>query len=217
MLRRGGKMARQPTLRHAVFRAVAKRNHRLAQIQPMRCQHRRLACRIKGKARLRRYAVKCRLRFVRQRGVPVHHQRQRRLIQLADVVQQQITLLAHIARALLDARGKRQKTHFQAACSGDDLVVTALAQHPPHAPTLAQLQRAVPERVVQNLVHLVHAPIHRLRPLGCKHINHAIGMQFAQAAQHRLRHHAIANPRRRQNQYFFSHFILFAKPKTHRL
>ena len=190
-------MARQPTLCYAVFRAVAKRDNRLIQIQTVRHQRRRLACRINGETWLRRFAIKCRLRWMRQRGVAIHHQRQRCLVQLADVVQQQITLLAHIARALLDARGKRQKTHFQAACGGNHLVILSLAQRPPHAPTLAQLQRAMPKRIIQNLVHFIHAPIHRLRPLGRKHINHAIGIQFAQTAQHRLRHHAIANPRRR--------------------
>ena len=201
-----GKMARRPAFGRAVLCAGAEGGDWPGVVQTVRLHGGGAGVGGNGEAReiagarLERHAFR-----VGQGCVTINHQRQRGLIQLADVVEQRVAALAHIAGALRDAAGAGNQRGFKRAGQHDYLVVAAPRQLFAQPPALAQLQCAVGEGVFQNPVDFRHALEHGHRPLGREYIDPAAGVQFVQAAVERLRHHTVADPRGGDDEDVFGH------------
>ena len=199
-------MARRPAFGWAVFCTRAEGGNRPGVVQTVRL-HGRFAggsgnseAREIAGARLERHALR-----VGQGCVTINHQRQRGLIQLADVVEQRVAAFAHIAGALRDAAGAGNQRGFKRAGQHDHLVVAVPRQFFAQPPALAQPQCAVGEGVFQNPVDFGHALEHGHRPLGREYVDPAARVEFVQAAVERLRHHAIADPRGGDDEDVFGH------------
>ena len=172
-------MARRPAFGRAVFCAGAEGGNRPGVVQTVRLHGGCAGSSGNGEAgkiagaRLERHAFR-----VGQGSVTINHQRQRGLIQLADVVEQRVAALTHIAGALRDAAGAGNQRGFKRAGQHDHLVIAAPCQFFAQPPALAQPQCAVGEGVFQNLVDFRHALEHGHRPLGREYVDPAAGVQF---------------------------------------
>ena len=143
-----GKMARRPAFGRAVFCAGAEGGDWPGVVQTVRLHGGFAGGSGNGEereiigARLERYAFR-----VGQGSVTINHQRQRSLIQLADIVKQWVAALTHIAGALRDAAGAGNQRGFKRAGQHDHLVIAAPCQLFAQPPALAQPQCAVGEGV----------------------------------------------------------------------
>lgn len=189
-----GKVARRPALGRAVFGAGAEGGDGAFGVEPVFGEGGLAAGFVDGKAGEIGARLEGLVFRVGQRGIAVYHQRQGGFVELADVVEQRIAALTHVAGAQGNAAGAGDERGFEGAGQHDDLVVAALPERFAQLPAAAQLQGAVGKRVFQDLADFGHPLKYGHRPFGREHINPAAGMELVQAAVERLRHHAVADP-----------------------
>ena len=198
-------MTRRPTLGRAIFRTGTKCQNRFIRRQTMFCQSGLTAFGINRETGIIGIPVKIRLGRMRQRSIAVNHQRQRGLIQLADIVQQKIARLADVARTLLDARSQGNDGGFERTGQNNHLIIAFFSQFTPDTPAFFQFQRTMSKRIFHHTVDFRHTLKYGHRPFGRKGINGAAGMQLMQTAIKRLGHDAVTNPAWGNNQDFFGH------------